>query len=305
MTPPPDAELNGRVAVVTGANTGIGRATATELARRGATVVLACRSEEKTKPVLEHIAGTTGNHRLSFHPLDLADLAAVRASARSLLAIDRPIHLLINNAGLAGQRGVTADGFELAFGVNHLGHFLFTTELLDRLVASGPARIVNVSSDSHFQAKGLDLDDVQHPTASITGLKEYAASKLANVLFTQELARRHDPAVLSAFAVHPGVIASDVWRRFPRPVALALHRVLRMKSTAEGCRSSVLTATEPGLEARSGGYFDADGAPVEPNPVATPELAAELWARSAAWTAAAPDAPVPSPEPSSAPPEPA
>lgn len=287
MTPRPDAQLNGRVAVVTGANTGIGRATATELARRGATVVLACRSEAKATPVITHIAGITGNHRLSFLPLDLADLASVRAAAATLLESEEPVHLLVNNAGIAGQRGITADGFELAFGVNHLGHFLFTTLLLDRLVASAPVRVVNLSSVSHFDAKALDLDDVQHPTRSYVGLREYAVSKLCNVLFTQELASRYDPAVLSAFAVHPGQVASDVWRRIPAPVAAVYKRVARMKTNEEGSRSSVYAATAPDIEAESGSYYDQDCRRREVNPLATPELAAELWDRSAAWTAPA------------------
>ena len=286
MTPRPDAELAGRLAVVTGANSGIGRATATELARRGANVILACRTEEKTAPVIQHIAGVTGNHRLTFQRLDLGDLASVREAAAGILALDAPIDLLINNAGLAGQRGITKDGFELAFGTNHLGHFLLTTLLLDRIVAAGPARIVNVSSDSHFQPKSLDLAAMQQSTRSYVAMKEYGASKLCNVLFTQELARRHDPEVLSAFAVHPGVVASDVWRRIPGPVATVFKKAVRMKSNEEGSRSSVFTATEPGIEHLSGSYFDADATVKAPNPIATPALAAELWACSEAWTAA-------------------
>ena len=126
-------------------------------------------------------------------PLDLASLASVRACAAAFLALDEPLHVLVNNAGLGGQRGLTADGFELHFGVNHLGHYALTLLLLDRLTASGPdARIVNVSSAAHYGAPGIDFDALRRRTASFTGQREYAVSKLCNVLFTQELTRRLD-----------------------------------------------------------------------------------------------------------------
>lgn len=278
-------DLSGRRAVVTGSNTGIGRATATALATAGASVVLAARSADKTLPVVDAIRATTGNDDVSFLALDLADLAAVRRSAAELVEGGQPLHLLVNNAGVAGQRGLTADGFELAFGVNHLGHFLFTTELLDRLEASAPARVVNVSSTNHYRPKALDLETVREPTDTFVGLRAYDRSKLCNVLFTQELARRHDPATLAAFAVDPGQVASDVWRRIPDPLAALFKRAARMKTTEQGARSSLRAATAPGLEARSGSYLDEDGTVRAPNPVATPALATELWERSEAWVA--------------------
>ncbi|MFN8052657.1 MAG: SDR family NAD(P)-dependent oxidoreductase [Acidimicrobiales bacterium] len=285
MADPGITRLDGRVAMVTGSNTGIGKATATALAAAGATVVLACRSEAKTTPVVDEIRRATGNDDVSFLALDLADLAATKRSAAEWLDGGRPLHLLVNNAGLAGQRGLTADGFELAFGVNHLGHFLFTTELLPLLRSSTPARVVNVSSGNHFRPKRLDLDTVRESTDSFVGLRAYDRSKLCNVLFTMELATRHDPAQLSSFAVNPGQVASDVWRRLPRPAALAYQRLARMKTTEAGARSSVFCTVEPGLEAQSGSYFDEDCARRDVNPVATPELAATLWERSEEWVA--------------------
>src|SRR5688572_26652482 len=159
-------ELSGTTFLITGANTGIGRATAAELAGRGGRVVLACRSEEKTRPVLDDIVSTTGNRDVDFLALDLADLDAVRTAAASF---DEPLHVLINNAGVAGQRGQTKQGFELAFGINHLGHFLFTNLLMDRLRAS-KGRVINVSSDSHYAPKRIDWDALQRPTKSVTGL---------------------------------------------------------------------------------------------------------------------------------------
>src|SRR5262249_46901835 len=139
-------ELAGKTFIVTGANTGIGKVTALELARQGAHVILACRSKQKAEAVVAEIKRETGNHGVEVVELDLGDLASVRRCAEQLLARpDLRIHGLINNAGLAGQRGVTKDGFELQFGTNHLGPYLFTRLLLDRIKQSGPARIVNVS----------------------------------------------------------------------------------------------------------------------------------------------------------------
>jgi NAD(P)-dependent dehydrogenase (short-subunit alcohol dehydrogenase family) len=278
-------DLTGRTYLVTGANTGIGRATAHDLARRGGRVILACRSEARTAPVIEAIRADTGNDALSFLPLDLADLASVRAAAATLLERGDPVHVLVANAGLAGQRGQTAQGFELAFGTNHLGHFLFVTGVLDRLRSTAadagtPSRVVVVSSRSHYDAKGIPFDDLRRPTHSVTGLPEYAVSKLANVLFAQELARRVPAEEVAVLSLHPGVIASDVWRRVPWPVRPIMTRFMR--STEEGAATSLHCATAPGIEDRSGTYWD-ECAEREPSAVATPELATELWARSEAW----------------------
>lgn len=276
-----------RTAVVTGANTGIGLVTARELAREGFRVVLACRSESKTRPVIDEIIAETGNDAVEYLHLDLADLTSVRAAADDLLARGEPVHVLVANAGLAGKRGETAQGFELAFGTNHLGHFLFVTDLLPLLEAAGepgePARIVMVASDSHFQAKGIPFDALEQSTRGATGLREYAVSKLANVLFAQELSRRLDPEVVWACAVHPGVIASDVWRNVPWPIRPIMTRFMR--STDQGATTSITCATSADVLTSGVGYW-SENKPKDPNPVATPELAAELWSLSDEWVAA-------------------
>src|SRR5437660_5576088 len=177
----------GKTFIVTGANSGIGRATAAELAGRGAKVFITARSEEKAGPVLADL----GDRGAYLH-LDLGDLDSVRQCAKDFLARDEPLHGLINNAGVAGQRGITKSGFELAFGTNHVGHFLLTDLLLDKLKESAPSRIVNVSSVGHYSATGIDYEAVRQPTKTVTGLREYGVSKLANVLHAQELARRLD-----------------------------------------------------------------------------------------------------------------
>src|SRR5271165_5481200 len=277
-----DSELSGRAFLVTGANTGIGLATARSLAARGARVHVACRSADKGKAAVAGIIASTGNQDVSFLQLDLADLASVRASAQAFQAAGEPLHVLINNAGIGGQRGLSKDGFELMFAVNHLGHFAFTMALLDCLTAS-KARIVNVASDAHYQAKGIDFGPLRHRTRTITGMPEYAVSKLCNVLFTQELARRFTGTGVTAYALHPGVVASDIWRRVPWPVRPLVTR--RMLSVDQGAATSLYCATSPAVASESGLFYDKS-APRPASPVATPELAAELWQRSQAWTAA-------------------
>ncbi len=273
-------DLDGRVFLVTGASTGIGRATVLALADRGATVFLACRSEAKTRPVIDEIAARTGNARLGFLPLDLADLASVKACAEAFLATGEPLHVLINNAGLAGRRGITRSGFELAFGTNYVGPFLLTRLLLHRLAESAPARIVNLSSEAHYRASGIDFDAVRERTKTITGYPEYSVSKLANLLHAQELARRLDGSGVTTYALHPGVIASDIWRRVPWPLRSLMTR--RMRTPQEGATTSLYCAASPQVAGESGGYYD-DARRKEPGAAATPQLAADLWERSRAW----------------------
>jgi NAD(P)-dependent dehydrogenase (short-subunit alcohol dehydrogenase family) len=278
------ADLEGQTILITGANTGIGLATARVLAARGAELVLACRSEAKGQAAVASIQRETGNDRLGTLPLDLGDLGSVRSCAAEFLASGRPLHVLINNAGLAGRRGTTPSGFELAFGTNHIGPFLLTELLLDRLSGSAPARIVNVASNAHYSAPGIDFDAVKGPTRSRTAMAEYGVSKLANVLHAQELARRLAGTGVTTYALHPGVVASGIWRRVPWPIRPLMK--LRMDSLEQGARTPVYCATSARVADESGGYY-VDSRRTEPSATATPELAAELWERSAGWTARA------------------
>ena len=276
-----EGELGGRTFLVTGGNTGIGRATALGLAQRGGRVYIACRSAAKGAEAAEAIKASSGNDSVWVLPLDLADLDSVRSCAADFLGRGEPLHVLVNNAGLAGTRGVTRQGFELMFGVTHLGHFLLTQLLLERLTESAPARVVNVSSDAHYQAKGIDFGALRRPARGITGLHEYAVSKLCNVLFTQELARRTAGTGLSTYALHPGQVASDIWRRIPWPVRPLVTR--RMISVNEGALTSLYCATSPEVASDTGKFYEKC-AERAPSAVATPELGRELWSRSAEWT---------------------
>jgi retinol dehydrogenase-12 len=274
-------DLSGLTFLVTGANTGIGLATATALAARGGRVHVACRSRPKGEAAVAQVAAAAGTDQVRFHQLDLASLAAVRASARAFLALGEPLDVLINNAGVAGRRGLTSDGFELIFGVNHLGHFAFTTALLECLTAS-KARIVTVASDAHYQAKGIDFGQLRRRTRAVTALPEYAVSKLCNVLFSQELARRLAGTGVTSYSLHPGLVASDIWRRVPWPVRPVLTR--RMLTVEQGAMTSLYCATEPALAQVSGRYYD-NCAEREPSRVATAELGGQLWRHSEAWIA--------------------
>ena len=274
------SDLSGRTFLITGGNTGIGRATATVLARDGGRVYIACRSAAAGESAVAGIKTAAGSETVWLLPLDLASLASVRSCAAAFLERDEPLHVLVNNAGVGGQRGLTADGFELHFGTNHLGHFALTSLLLERLKASGPGtRIVNVASEAHYDAPGIDFDALRRRTRSITGLREYAVSKLCNVLFTQELARRV-PSV-PAYALHPGVVASDIWRRVPWPARAVIKR--RMLTVEQGAVTSLHCATSPAVAGESGLFYDKCQVR-EPSSVATPELGELLWKHSAEWT---------------------
>ena len=273
--------MSERTFLVTGANTGIGLATALALARQGGSVYVTARSASKGEAAIGAIKAATGSSSVFFLALDLADLSSVRACASAFAERGEPLHVLINNAGVAGTRGLTKQGFEMMFGVNHLGHFLLTGLLLDRLVSSAPSRVVTVASDAHYQARGIDWDALRRPARGITGLGEYAVSKLCNVLFSAELARLTAGTGVHSYALHPGVVASDIWRRVPWPVRPLITR--RMLSVDDGAATSLYCATSPDVASDSGLFYEKC-AQRAPSAVATPELAAELWRRSEEWT---------------------
>lgn len=279
----PNTTLSGRVALVTGANTGIGLVTARELASRGAHVFVACRSLERGQAAVAEIRTATRNAQVEFLALDLGDFASVRACAAAFLARDLPLHLLINNAGLAGSAGLTKSGFELAFGTNHLGHFLLTQLLLDRLKASAPARIVTVASRAHTRVGGINFDDVCLTTKGKAALPEYGVSKLANVLFSAELGRRLAGSGVTTYSLHPGVVATDVWRELPQPFRAIAK--LFMISAEEGTATTIYCATSPDVATQTGLYYDKCAVKTPSKAGQDAALAAELWRRSEVWVA--------------------
>jgi dehydrogenase/reductase SDR family protein 13 len=273
----------GRTFLVTGATGGIGLVTARELAARGATVYITARSAGKGRRALDELATAASSERLHALELELGEPDSVRACAEAFLATGEPLHGLINNAGLAGSRGITPSGFELAFGTNHVGTFLLTELLTERLVQSAPARVVNVASVGHYKPEGIDFDAIRRPTRTRTAFPEYCVSKLANVLHAAELGRRLQGTGVTTYSLHPGAVATDIWRKVPWPVRPLMLR--RMDSPQDGARTSLYCVTAPELADRSGRYYDtcAEKAPAA---TVTPQLAAELWERSAEWVGA-------------------
>lgn len=298
--------MEGRYCVVTGASSGIGLATARALARRGARLRITGRSPERLERA-EASLRDDGADVVAFR-VDFSSLADVRRFSRELLIRGEPIHVLIHNAGVwhrSFER--SADGYEDTFAVNHLAPFLLTHRLLDRMLATGDeARVVHVSSRLHSQAgntsgplaRAVHLANVLgiplrppparldvtrlHDPPSFEGLEAYASSKLAQLLFSNELARRLTGTTATSNAVHPGSVRTKVVRDSPLLAALSErfgHLVL--KTPEQGAATSVFVATDPGLRGVSGAYF-ADSRRAEPSPTALDEsLAARLWERSA------------------------
>lgn len=273
-----------RVALVTGANTGIGLVTARELARQGGRLFITCRNAATGQGALEQIRAAIGNTQVEALVMDLADFASIRACARAFLDRELPLHLLVNNAGLAGTRGLSASGFELAFGVNHMGTFLFTQLLRERMLASNPARIVTVASRAHYRATGLDWEALRQSTRSRTAIDEYSNSKLANVLFSAELGRQLAGTGVTTYALHPGVVASDVWRAVPWPIRPLMK--LGMISTEQGAATTLHCATSATVSGDTGLYYDKCQ-PRTPSAMGRDAaLATQLWERSMTWTKA-------------------
>ena len=281
MPPSSPQPLAGRVALITGANTGIGLITARELVSQGAHLFVACRSVKRAQAALPRILAANTDAQVELLPLDLGDFDSVRQCAQTFLARDLPLHLLVNNAGLAGQRGLTKSGFELAFGVNHMGHFLLTQLLLDRIRSSAPARIVTLASRAHYRAPGIDWAAVRRPTATRLAFAEYSVSKLANVLFSAELGRRLAGSGVTSYAVHPGVVVSDLWRSVPWPLRGLIK--LAMISAEEGAATTLYCASSLEVAHETGLYYDKCRARTPSRVARDAPLAQALWQHSEDW----------------------
>ena len=278
-------ELERKSFVVTGANTGIGRATVEALASRGAArIVVASRSREKSQPVLDDLARRSPGAKIVFVPIELGDLSSCARAADEILSHDEPIDALIDNAGIAGLRGITKDGFELTFGTNHLGPFVFTEKLLPLVERAPQGRIVVVSSLGHYRCKAIDWEAQRKPTASFSAMAEYSVSKLCNVLYAKELARRLAGTRVTTYSLHPGTVASDIWSRRLGFLASLIRPF--MITNEDGARTQIRCATDPSLAGETGLYYD-DQKPKEPNRLAHDvALQDELVRRSREWTRA-------------------
>jgi NAD(P)-dependent dehydrogenase (short-subunit alcohol dehydrogenase family) len=248
--------MTGKVTLVTGATSGIGAVTAQALAGRDATVVLVGRDRERSAATVEQIKRETGNQAIDYLLADLSSQAEIRRLADEFLSRYDRLDVLVNNAGaMFWSRQETVDGLERTFALNHLSYFLLTNLLLDRLKASGPARIVSVSSDAH-QGAQMNFDDLQGKR-SYSGMRAYGQSKLANVLFTYELARRLNGTVVTANALHPGFVGTNFAANnggIIRLVMSILHRFAL--SPEQGAQTSIYLATSPEVEGVTGKYFE-------------------------------------------------
>lgn len=277
------ADLHDQTFLVTGANSGIGRALAEALAARSANVVLAARSAERTEPVLKAIQAQYPKAKTSFLLVDLADFASIRRAAGELLERHPTLDILVNNAGVAGTQGVSRDGYHLTYAVNHLGPFLFTELLLPALRAAPAGRIVNISSVANFRARAFDWSLLTTSPSRLNGtFQDYADSKLMNILHAKELARRLTGTRVTTYAVHPGGVATNIWRALPGLLQWVLK--LFLISSEEGARTPLYCAAEPGLASSTGRYFDKERE-VPPNRAADDvRLAAKLWEYSSTAT---------------------
>ncbi len=270
--------MKGKVCLITGANRGIGKATALGLARRGATVIIHCRSRLLGETTREEIVAVTGNEAVEVMVADLASRGAVRRLAEEVQRRHVTLHVLVNNAGLAKRRHtLTEDGLETTFTVNHLAPFLLTNLLLDTLKGSAPARIVNVASMVHWWGK-IDFNDLQGVERYNLG-KAYNQSKLANVLFTNELARRLEGTGIDVNCVHPGLVATDFSREYTGFKGLMANKLWRsfMRSPEQGADTVIYLASSPDAAGVTGKYFANRRAVRSSKASHDPALARRLW----------------------------
>ncbi|XP_070784436.1 retinol dehydrogenase 12 [Enoplosus armatus] len=275
-----DVRLEGKTAIVTGANVGIGKETAKDLAGRGARVILACRDMAKGEQAARDIMREVKGAKVVARQLDLADTKSICQFAENIYNTEKALHYLINNAGVAMcPYGTTVDGYEMQFGVNHLGHFFLTFLLLDLLKHSAPSRVINLSSAAHTMGK-IQFDDLSgekgyHPVSA------YAQSKLANVLFTRELAKRTEALGVMAYSVDPGMVSTDITRHLMRPlVDLVKTFSFVIKTPAEGANTTIYCTVTPENQLLTGGYYK-DCASAESSRAGQDDgTALKLWAVS-------------------------
>jgi retinol dehydrogenase-12 len=285
---PKGASMKGRVCIITGANSGIGKATALGLARLGGTVVLACRDPERGEAARQEIVTETNNPEVSAALVDLSSLESVRTFAGNFQKKFPQLHVLVNNAGVyLSKRIVTVDGFESTLTTNHLAHFLLTNLLLDELKANAPSRIVNVSSNAHGSGH-IDFGNLQGER-KYSGMSSYAQSKLANVLFTYELARRLDGTGVTVNCVHPGTVRTNFAHNSGGLMAVGVSIAAPfMLSPEAGARTVVWLASSPEVEHVTGKYFIKQSERRSSKESYDADIAKHLWEVSSELTSLTP-----------------
>jgi NAD(P)-dependent dehydrogenase (short-subunit alcohol dehydrogenase family) len=275
--------MNGKTVIITGGNAGIGKATAIDLAKKGATVLITSRSEDKARNAVEEIKKASGSERVEFIRIDLGSQESVRSTAEEIKTRFPKIDVLINNAGCyLSDLQLSPEGIELQFATNHLGHFLLTNLLMDNLKASGTGRIIHLASIAHKSTRKLDLEDLNFKNDEYGGWKSYSRSKFCNILFTKELARRLEGTGLTANAVHPGGVRTEIaekdanWYTKLGWVAMKPFMI----TVEQGAATSILLASSPKVEGITGQYWVRSKQEWSNRPSQDPELAKKLWLKS-------------------------
>lgn len=249
-------QLDGKVVVITGANAGIGKETSIDLAKRGAKIYMACRDKERGETARQEVISASNNTNVFVRQLDLTSLDSIRQFAKDFLAEESRLDVLINNAGvMMCPKMLTKDGFEMQLGTNHMGHFLLTNLLLDLIKKSAPSRIINVSSLAHVGGK-INKEDL-NSEKSYNEITAYCQSKLANVLFTRELAKRLEGTGVTANSLHPGAVNTELTRHI-HPILMCLSKPFLpffFKSPKSGAQTQIRLACDPELETTTGKYF--------------------------------------------------
>ena len=249
--------LDGKIVVITGANTGIGIETVIDLAKRGATVIMACRNLDKSKAAVERAKKESGSNDIILMRLNLSSLKSVREFAEEFLSKYSRLNILINNAGVMMiPYSKTEDGFEMQIGTNYFGHFVLTNLLLKALSKGAPARVVTVSSGGHQYANEIHFNDINNEKRPYSKFGAYVQSKLANVLFSRELHARVKDYGITTYSLHPGVVNTELTRYSYRTLLVSLtFGKLYGRTPVQGAQTNIYCAVEEGLEKYSGGYF--------------------------------------------------
>ncbi|EDV22197.1 uncharacterized protein TRIADDRAFT_28989 [Trichoplax adhaerens] len=281
--------LDNKVTIITGGNTGIGKETAIDFAKRGARVILACRNETKGESAAQDIRQATGNDNVVFKHLDLASFKSIRSFAEDINKNEKSLDILVNNAGVACERQLTEDGLEMIMGVNHFGHFLLTNLVLDKIKESKNSRIVVVASWGHSLIRSINFDDIQNEK-DFNYLNVYCQSKLANVYFTRELAKRLEGHGILVNTLHPGSVRTEIFRHMNPCTKLVGYPVALMffKSAKQGAQTTIQLAVSEEINGMTGLYFE-NCRPVQMKPHALDDEAAKrLWKLSEEMTGLAP-----------------
>jgi NAD(P)-dependent dehydrogenase (short-subunit alcohol dehydrogenase family) len=275
--------VNGKQVVITGGNAGIGKATAIALAQKGANVIITSRSESKAKSAVDEIKAASKNENIDFVLINLVDQESVRKAAEEIKAKCPKIDTLINNAGCyLSDLELSPQGIEGQFATNHIGHFLLTNLLLENIKAAGNARIINLASIAHKSTLELNFEDLNYEKEEYGGWKSYSRSKFCNILFTKELARRLEGTGITANAVHPGGVRTEIAEKDANWYTKLGWIIMKpfMITVEDGAKTSIHLASSADVEGETGGYWVRSKKEWSNRPSQDPELAKALWKKS-------------------------